>query len=48
MDSSCLQRAAAGFGKTPPAAAHFGQIAAECGRAKRYESTFIAEADFGK
>jgi len=48
MASSRLRRAAAGFGKTPPAAADFGQIAAEYGRLERYKSTLIAEADFGK
>jgi len=45
---SRLRRAAAGFGNMPPAAASFGQIAADCGRMKRDKATLIAEADFGK
>jgi hypothetical protein len=43
-----LQPTAVDFGKLPDSAAHFDQIAEECGRTSRYISMPTAAADFGK
>jgi len=43
-----LQPTAVDFGKLLDSAAHFDQIAEDCGRANRYISMPTAAADFGK
>jgi hypothetical protein len=43
-----LQRTAVDFGKLQDSAAHFDQIAEDCGRTNRYISMPPAAADFGK
>jgi hypothetical protein len=43
-----LQPTAVDFGKWRDSAAHFDQIAEDCGRTNRYISMPTAAADFGK
>jgi hypothetical protein len=43
-----LQPTAVDFGKLPDSAAHFDQIAEDCGRTNRYISMPTTAADFGK
>jgi phosphoribulokinase len=43
-----LEPTAVDFGKLRDSAAHFDQIAEDCGRTNRYISTPTAAADFGK
>jgi hypothetical protein len=45
---SNLQPTAVDFGKLQDSAAHFDQIAEDCGRTNRYISMPTAAVDFGK